>query len=308
MNIYFFVIYAILLVGNCLNLYRDTITNYSRSEIIGQGQTDLIGIIENFESKEYARLLFKKVGNQWIPISDDDALLIKQKVSDKYAVFLNGKSTGTIQINKDVSVNEKAVFLFERLDGVSKIRINKNTFESWSSEIDYRPLVITPAGHDINSCPLLKDELTKDERRAIIKVFRNKISIINTCRSEVDTTPIRIEYRDKDVEIKRQYKFHDNVIIMAELNRDLSRCDGLLPAYWSTFWYVKLSNNDFQLFFPNFDVRSEDAAFIELVDIGDYDADGKYDALFWYSKNNEDGYILYYQNFQKFVTYGWHYH
>jgi len=45
-----------------------------------------------------------------------------------------------------------------------------------------------------------------------------------------------------------------------------------------------------------------------LLDVGDYDKDGKSEVLFWSSGYNEDGYVLYYDDFRKKVPFKWHYH
>ena len=48
---------------------------------------------------------------------------------------------------------------------------------------------------------------------------------------------------------------------------------------------------------------------LNLVDVGDYAGDGASgQAVFYYSGYNEDGYILYYDNFRKHVDFTWGYH
>ncbi len=45
-----------------------------------------------------------------------------------------------------------------------------------------------------------------------------------------------------------------------------------------------------------------------LIDAGDYDGDGKSEVLFFVSGYNQDGYVMFYNSFQKSVIYTWHYH
>ncbi len=46
----------------------------------------------------------------------------------------------------------------------------------------------------------------------------------------------------------------------------------------------------------------------KLIDIGDFDGDGRIEALFWFSGYNEDGYVLYFDRFEKSAIFTWSYH
>jgi hypothetical protein len=47
---------------------------------------------------------------------------------------------------------------------------------------------------------------------------------------------------------------------------------------------------------------------LQLVDAGDYDADGKSELLFWYDGYNSNGYDLFSSDFRKHVKVRWSYH
>jgi hypothetical protein len=47
---------------------------------------------------------------------------------------------------------------------------------------------------------------------------------------------------------------------------------------------------------------------LKYLDHGDFDNDGKDEFLFWTSRHNRDGYVMYYDNFKKSVSYIWNYH
>jgi hypothetical protein len=47
---------------------------------------------------------------------------------------------------------------------------------------------------------------------------------------------------------------------------------------------------------------------LTLVDAGDYDADGVSELLFWQTKYNEDGYVLFDSSFDARCEYRWSYH
>ncbi len=74
------------------------------------------------------------------------------------------------------------------------------------------------------------------------------------------------------------------------------RCDGPRDDAWATHWF--LIGDAIQFLGVN----------LSLVDVGDYDADGTAEVLFWYSGYNSDGYSLFYDGLQKRVDYLWNYH
>jgi len=47
---------------------------------------------------------------------------------------------------------------------------------------------------------------------------------------------------------------------------------------------------------------------LDLIDAGDYDNDGKSELIFMVQKYNYDGYKLFFNDYQNFVEFGWHYH
>jgi len=57
------------------------------------------------------------------------------------------------------------------------------------------------------------------------------------------------------------------------------------------------------------DFRRDDwASALTLVDIGDFDGDGAVEALFWLSGYNENGYVLFFDQFRRKATFTWSYH
>lgn len=78
-------------------------------------------------------------------------------------------------------------------------------------------------------------------------------------------------------------------------DRECNREDNAFE-YYRILCYLQ---NDGQLFF----LRDE----LFYLDHGDFDNDGKDEFLFWTSRFNHDGYVLYYDDFRKVVRYIWGY-
>lgn len=47
---------------------------------------------------------------------------------------------------------------------------------------------------------------------------------------------------------------------------------------------------------------------MKLVDIGDFNGDGKPEILFWRTAYDQDGYVLFYDDFKKSLSCSWRYH
>lgn len=82
-------------------------------------------------------------------------------------------------------------------------------------------------------------------------------------------------------------------------HKGLYTCDGVVPDDWrSNTYYIG----------ERLDVVVKVGIDSIILDYGDYDDDGKMDALFWSNGYNEDGYVLFYDHFRKSIEYKWHYH
>ncbi|MBN2321788.1 MAG: hypothetical protein JXR49_22105 [Acidobacteria bacterium] len=56
------------------------------------------------------------------------------------------------------------------------------------------------------------------------------------------------------------------------------------------------------------DFGGDNDSTMRLVDAGDYDGDGDSEVVFWISRYNRDGYIMFYEGFEKFIEFSWGYH
>jgi len=86
-------------------------------------------------------------------------------------------------------------------------------------------------------------------------------------------------------------------LVSIGLDRGKYGCDGIMDEEWSDHWFL---------------LDGESVRFVgremELVDVGDYDKDGTPEFLFWHSGYNQDGYVLYSDQFKQKTEYLWKYH
>jgi hypothetical protein len=78
-----------------------------------------------------------------------------------------------------------------------------------------------------------------------------------------------------------------------------AHCPGAAGVEWSDFWLYAKGTDAPQLL--SFGPLGEAATRSTLVDIGDWDGDGKVDAVFWHAVPGEDGYVLVWGGFDNLV-------
>mgnify|MGYP000952186402 CR=1 FL=1 len=83
-------------------------------------------------------------------------------------------------------------------------------------------------------------------------------------------------------------------------------CEGMLTIEWSDFWFHAKPRAAPELI--DLGLAREPALTMRLVALGDFDGDGKVEALFWQSSPNEDGYVLLQDGFRRSVKAIWTYH
>lgn len=56
------------------------------------------------------------------------------------------------------------------------------------------------------------------------------------------------------------------------------------------------------------DFSDDDYSKITLIDAGDYDSNGKSEVIFWTSRYDGDGYVMFYNDFTSMIDFTWCYH
>ncbi len=159
--------------------------------------------------------------------------------------------------------------------------------------------------------PQEKKRLLDTTKIYLGQLFRNNSACIEMFHSFIDTI-IRYAVAEKDsIVIDSANSFVDGagnklitVLFPARtqwsfaypFDRKCNREDNAFE-YYRILCYLQ---NDGRLFF----LRDE----LFYLDHGDFDNDGKDEFLFWTSRFNHDGYVLYYDDFRKVVSYLWSYH
>ena len=175
-------------------------------------------------------------------------------------------------------------YLGKLSDKVVKIRNRSKGFGGWCSKPTYRPLV------------LVSRKNFKDPEKW--KPFTPKRKVIDTIFPLLKKQVKNIKYREKDIKLLKSYNSSTKKkLIQVTFDLEGQHCNGTKEAICEHYWfYIKGK------------VTKYIGINLELIDAGDYDNDGLSEVLFWHSSYDEDGYKLFYNNFEKSIKLYWRYH
>jgi hypothetical protein len=177
--------------------------------------------------------------------------------------------------------------------GQQVVHIGKSDarFQSWEAEKPvYRPLVLV-------SRPNVADP---DQWKTVHLGRDDLAGAIAPLRAELARERKELRFANRDIRISNAYRSRSGRIIFAlTLNPKLNREDGPPGPEWSSHWFA-------------LEVRGGPVRFLgnglALIDAGDYDGDGRSELVFAKSDYNYDGYVLYDDDLERAVEFGWSYH
>ena len=215
----------------------------------------------------------------------------------KWAVAFDGKNIGSI-LTTDPNPNFKDVdfwkrdkyFKIENPENAPKILNKARRFDGWAPPPTYRPIVIISQNNYLdkeNWKPFKPD-------KSYIKILYPYVDAQIDIKLEPELTPNKLM-------LFRGYKNIKNEKIISigidtsqfEYADDIATRDPLHTPHW-----FLISNKKFTY------IGHE----LDLIDAGDYDADGKIEFIFWHYGYNEGGYSLFDNEFKERVDYFYSYH
>lgn len=278
----------------------------------------LLGVIEQpqacGEKKAVsARILFHKSGKDWhalgvSPISKPSTTWDANSI--KWTVAFDGKNIGSVRIQEPT---DKAKYIndwlyhrdkFHKISSESSppyIKNKSKLFSGWCSTPEVRPLVIVskPNFKDPDHWkPFTPNDSYKKKLFPFLRVVVGKSRLLR-CENPDDNVAVPYDFKANETIFYKSYKSASNdELVSFGLDPKIINCSDGIPSHeWLDNWFL-IKNNEIDY------VGRE----MQLIDAGDYDGDGKSELLFWYSGYNNDGYILFYNNFRGRSEYLWGYH
>jgi hypothetical protein len=269
----------------------------------------IVGMLEytkgdRASSQFYVRILFKKSGTEWVLFNNNDENHdYLQSITKIYPPKINWTITfDGKKLDELVGVTPER-FKYISSIGCQNLAFDANVptvgkptkeFATWTDDEVYRPLVAV-------SKPFFKDpekwkplKTTDKDLLRRLKVEVRKSSPTCEC-SEYDDgeTPCRpVKYSDDQILLEKQYQ-SDRGWKLAKLRLKCAERfnqPNYMYAISPTGSVIKLGRG------------------LTLVDVGDYDNDGRSELIFFKGDYNQDEYLIYYDDFSKRTTFGWNYH
>jgi hypothetical protein len=260
------------------------------------------------------RLAFVKTADGWVTICDagkdkNSGCKFDASVPSRWIISDRGKQIGRVTAEGwlDNEYNSETG-LMKIVSGAPPWQGARNhNFGGWNDSAVYRPLVATSAepGSDAHWSEVYPEKMAMS---AILPVLRKQVPALPECRSDAKRVapfgkrrPLGMD----DIHVfEAAQSANGGLLAGAAVKSELVRdCDYTADSLADVWLYSDGKSAPRAL-----PALIEQEATHQLIAIGDFAGDGSEEALFWLSGYNEDGFILYYDHFQKAAKYGWSYH
>ncbi len=178
-------------------------------------------------------------------------------------------------------------------------------FASWLAPAAHRPLaalrnakVAGPSGWS-DAKPAAVDMATV--HATFLLAFKN----LPNCKTDA-TARSAIEARHLSVSHSSRSKTGERLIGVRFDPKLADGCEGPRGLEWSDLWFYAPADKPPSML--PVDIENDLAPFrMSLIELNDFDGDGKPEALFWFSSHNVEGYILVHDQFEQQVRFIWKY-
>jgi len=266
----------------------------------------VLGILEEPQCKEDSprsiRPLFAKSGDGWVSL-DTKAKTVPYKMDRiTWTLAFDGKSLGQlVSIDPRNTIEPEWTYSRDYLhkpdsgQTLPQIKNKTNRFGGWCGKPQYFPIVLVSKPYFTDPDQWKRSTPDNADRQRVFPAFKNSFEKLCIGREKNPT-----QYGSEDLRIIDSYTSkHGEKLISATFIDGYYECDEVGSAdhgYDKQRWFF-LGNSKTYLS-PN----------LTLIDAGDYDNDGKSEALFWYDDYNQNGYVLFYDGFRKRADFLWSYH
>jgi hypothetical protein len=261
------------------------------------------------ELSRKVRVLFFKKANNWSSLETEITSPIYPKKVN-WLVAFNGKCLGRFKSSLDRPPHKiewalpRDTFHKPITNSLPLIGEPTEEFSGWLGGHYPRPLVAVSSQNCSDPQKWKPFKPDTESLKLVIPVFR-KYLVDRKCPGPL---------QDKYFTPLKTYKSSDGHKLIQLTLKD----DGKFrkESYWKLVkWFSITPEQEVRSLSTMVDSKYIDDEFADdydsnmnLIDTGDYDSDGKSEVIFWVSRYDRDGYILFYDNFAHHVEFGWAYH
>jgi hypothetical protein len=232
--------------------------------------------------------------------------------SRKWSVWFKGSEIGEVSTSGWVSSEHyyKSGQLQIASSQIPHVAERTNDFSGWDGVKKYRPLVAVTGLRPRAASAWSESTPSKGDVDAVWPTFRQIVPRIPSCRYDDKGRSLDhpTTISKQHLEVFRVIRLnHGEKLIGARVARRYTEPCNEMSGVGSDVWFVSTAHSNPRIISrrPNMDDWSWSQ---EFIDVGDFAGDGNVEALFWYSGYNEDGYILYFDQFAKSARFTWSYH
>jgi len=265
--------------------------------------------MQDSTTKKIVRVLFYKDQNEWKSLVNEIGNAHLYPSALKWFIAFDGKEIGSFHSKKEPLKFKDIPWTFPRDAYHSTIEKNLPTigkpaldFSGMPGEENPRPLIV----NSVPNCadpdewkPFIPD---KNDINTIYPVYRSYV------QKQMDGILINIE----DLRLLKSYqsKNRDQLIEVGTITFANSQEVITCPV-----WIYKSQSGEIRNLSKVIDYKfckdefiDDDMSECKLVDAGDYDLDGKSELIFWASRYDCDGYVMFYNDFINMIDFTWIYH
>ena len=267
---------------------------------------------ETRDFSEPQPLGFLRTTKEWHAVGNETCEFSEPQRLRKWSVWFNGKNIGQVSTSGWVNSDYHSKSGQLRITSTPIPRVGKRVaaFAGWGDVKKFRPLVALLAMRPGPSKTWTSSKPTPKDIDTVWPAFRRIIPEIPSCKYDKEGHYLRTErpIAKNNLEIFHVIRSdREEKLIGAHVARRFFKdCDGWGGSA-SDLWFFSEGNSQPRMISRQPQLDGWDSS-QELVDIGDFDGDGRIEALFWFSGYNEDGYVLYFDRFKKSATFTWGYH
>ena len=268
----------------------------------------VVGVLEEPQCKpEVAiaiRPLFVKSKGQWESLETRESAQSMRFGNLRWVATLDGNQLAQLSAS-DPGFSSKYAWTYSRdylLKPVMPIGLDlpdnqKSSYAGWCDPPKHRPLVVTTGSRWDDPEGWKRIGKSTLVLQQAFTALRHEWSGKSWCMNGLDNkkTPVRIGL----AQMKLHAAYHDHekrVLVAVSLDSRLYECDSEIDEGGVVYWVLLGAS-------PRYIGNMND-----LVDAADYDGDGKTEFLFWYGGYNQDGYLLFSNDFRRKTSFLWSYH
>jgi len=272
------------------------------------GQSLVIGVLEEPQCKPEVtiaiRPLFVKSDGQWKTLDTRESAQSMSFGNLQWIATLDGTQLGQLHA-RDPGFSSKYAWTYSR-DYLLKptmpsgLRLPDNrqsSYGGWCDPPKHRPLVVTSGSRWRDPEGWKRVDMSEPGLHRAFSALRRQWSGKSWCMNGPDNKKISVRIGPAQMKLHAAYRDNENRELVAmSLDSRLYECDSEVDEGGTVHWILLGAS-------PRYigDIN-------DLVDAADYDGDGKTEFLFWYGGYDQDGYVLFSNDFRRKTAFLWRYH